>query len=126
MFELLFEIIGEFLLQAFFEALAEIGLQALVEPFRRRPNPYLASFGYAIFGTIAGTISLFVFPTHFVSASIWRIANLVFTPVATGLFMAYVGSLRARRGYPVLRIDRFSYAYLFALCMALVRFWFAK
>jgi hypothetical protein len=39
--------------------------------------------------------------------------------------MAAIGAWRARRGEPVLRIDRFAYGYLFALSLALVRFFFA-
>ncbi|MDC9640262.1 hypothetical protein QYG06_18720 [Xanthomonas euvesicatoria] len=39
--------------------------------------------------------------------------------------MAALGAWRARRGDPVLRIDRFSHGYLFALCFALMRYFFA-
>jgi len=39
--------------------------------------------------------------------------------------MAILGAWRARRGQQVLRIDRFAYGYLFALSIALVRFYFA-
>jgi hypothetical protein len=40
--------------------------------------------------------------------------------------MCALGAWRARRGGVVLRIDRFAYGYLFALALALIRFWFAK
>ncbi|MCW7540955.1 hypothetical protein OOT46_24340 [Aquabacterium sp. A7-Y] len=123
--EFLFEVVGEFLLQCLFEALAELGLHSLTEPFRKPPNPWLAALGYTIFGTAAGGLSLLVFPSHFVHGEAMRIANLVITPFAVGGLMSALGAWRARRGHAVLRIDRFAYGYLFALTLALVRFSFA-
>lgn len=124
MLEFIFELLGEFLLQVVGEALIEIGLHSLTEPFRRPPNPWLAAIGYALFGAILGGISLLVVPNNLVPEA-WRVANLVATPVAVGGVMALMGAWRARRGQPILRIDRFAYGYLFALFIALVRFYFA-
>src|ERR1043165_3931158 len=122
MLELLIELLGEFLLQVFGEVLVEFGLQALAEPFRRRPSPWLAAAGYGIFGALLGGASLLVLPKHLVAHSGWRVVNLVVTPVAVGVCMAWLGSWRARRGPSLIPIDRFAYAYLFALPFALVRF----
>ena len=80
--------------------------------------------GYTLFGAILGGLSLLVFPDNLVPEA-WRIANLVLTPLAVGAMMAGMGVWRARRGQPVLRIDRFAYGYLFALSLALIRFFFA-
>lgn len=124
MLEFIFEVLGEFLLQVFGEALIEIGFHSLAEPFRRPANPWLAAIGYALFGAILGGISLLAFPNNLVPAA-WRVANLVATPMAVGGIMAVMGVWRARRGQRVLRIDRFAYGYLFALSIALVRFYFA-
>ena len=125
MLELLFEFFTEFLLQIVVELLAEIGLRSTTEPFRKPPNPWLAAIGYAIFGATAGGISLFVLPEPVVQEETWRLVNLAVTPVLAGLTMAAMGAWRSRRGQQTLRIDRFSYGYLFALCMAIVRFHFA-
>ncbi len=124
MLELLFEFVGEFLLQAIGEALVELGLHSVAEPFRRPPNPWLAALGYTIFGAVLGGLSLLAFPTNLVPEA-WRVVNLVATPLAVGGIMAAIGAWRARRGESVLRIDRFAYGYLFALSLALVRFFFA-
>ena len=51
-----------------------------------------------------------------------RWVNLVLTPLSVGACMAGIGLWRANRGQRRLRIDRFSYGYLFALSLALVRF----
>jgi len=120
----LLELLGEFLLQVVVEALVELGLHSLAEPFRRAPNPWLAALGYLLFGALLGGLSLLVFPANFVPGP-WRIINLVVTPLAAGVLMALVGRWRANRGPDVLRIDRFTYGYLFALALALVRFSFA-
>lgn len=126
MLELLFEFVGEFLLQVLVEALLEIGLHSLAEPFQRPPNPWLAALGYALFGVAVGGLSLWVFPAHLTPPGAARIANLVLTPIALGGCMAALGAWRAKRGEPLLRIDKFSYGYLFALSFALVRFQFAQ
>jgi hypothetical protein len=126
MLEFLLEIVGEFLLQAIVEALAELGLHSLSEPFRRPPNPWLAALGYAIFGAVAGGLSLLLFPSHLVAGHGWRVANLILTPAAVGALMCAMGAWRGRRGDAILRIDRFAYGYLFALSLALVRFAFAE
>ncbi|HEY0634932.1 MAG TPA: hypothetical protein VGE00_06085 [Gammaproteobacteria bacterium] len=125
MIELLFEFSGEFLLQVLGEALVELGLHSLAEPFRRPANPWLAALGHALFGVIAGGLSLLLFSSHLVAGEL-RMANLLVTPVAVGFCMSAMGAWRARRGQTVLRIDRFAYGYLFALAFALVRFWFAE
>lgn len=125
MAEIIVQIIGEFLLQVLGEALAELGFHSLAEPFRKPPNPWLAAVGYFLFGAIFGGISLWIVSTHLVTSEHWRIVNLIVTPLAVGLGMSAVGAWRARRGQPVLRIDRFSYGYLFALSFALIRYWFA-
>lgn len=126
MLEFLFEIIGEILLQVVLEALAELGLHSVAAPFRKPSNPWLAAIGYTIFGAAAGGLSLWLFPVNFVVGEALRILNLVVTPIAVGLLMCALGAWRARRGEVVLRIDRFAYGYLFALALALIRFWFAK
>ena len=125
MIELLFQVVGEFFLQAMLEALVELGLHSLAEPFRRPPNPWLAALGYALFGAAAGGLSVLLWPTHLTPAGWARWANLLLTPLAVGGGMAGLGVLRERRGQAALRIDRFSYGFLFALCLALVRFQFA-
>lgn len=125
MLEFIVEILGEFLLQALGEALMELGFHSLAEPFRKPPNPWLAALGYAIFGALAGGLSLLVFPSHLTPAGLPRLANLLLTPLAVGWCMSAMGAWRSKRGDALLRIDRFSYGYLFALTMALVRFQFA-
>ena len=121
LFELLFEFIGELLLQLVTEVLFEVGLHSLAAPFKRKPNPFLASVGYVLFGAAAGGLSLWAFPSLFISSHAGRIANAVITPFIAGGCMAAIGAWRRRRDQELIFLDRFAYGYLFALVMALVR-----
>lgn len=123
---LLIEILGEFLLQMLIEALAEVGLHALKEPFKRPPNPWFASIGYALFGCVAGGISLWLVPDHCIPEGPWRVVNVAVTPMVVGLAMALIGAWRSKRNLQVIKLDRFSYGALFALALGLMRFFLAR
>jgi len=123
--EFLFEFLGEFLLQAFGDVLLELGFRAMAEPFQHRPNPWLATLGYALFGAILGGLSLMVFP-HLLVAARLRMANLVVTPVVSGALLGLFGWWRRRDDDVTPPLDRFVYGLLFALAFAIVRFFFAK
>ena len=120
--EIVARLIAEIVLQLVFELLVELGLRSVRETFENPPNPWLASFGYVILGAIAGGISVLAFPSLFFNTPTTRVVNLVVAPIAAGFAMAALGAWRRRKDQPVIRIDRFSYGYLFALSMAAVRY----
>ena len=66
----LFQLVGEFLLQIASEAIAELIGHSMREPFRRSQpiRPWLAGIGYAIFGAVAGGLSLWLLPDLFIEA----------------------------------------------------------
>lgn len=125
---MLLQFLGEIVLQIVFEALAEVGFRSLREPFRRpRPlHPFLAAVGYAILGALAGALSLWIFPANFIEPPALRLANLICAPVAAGLAMGALGAWRRRRHEDLIRLDRFSYGYLFALAMAAIRYFWGE
>lgn len=125
MLEFLFEVLGEFIFQIILEGLAEAGLHVVSNPQSKPPNPFLAAIGYALFGAMAGGLSLLIFPHNFVPAA-WRITNMLVTPVAAGWMMSALGAWRERRGQDRIRIDRFAYGYLFALGLGLIRLLFSS
>jgi hypothetical protein len=122
------EFLAEIVVQVAFEALVELGFHAAREPFRRSKavNAGVATIGYAIFGAIAGGVSLWIFPASFITSHSARVANLVVTPVVAGAVMSAFGAWRRRRGEELLRLDRFAYAMVFAFAMAVVRFVFSR
>lgn len=123
---LIIELLGEVLLQVFGEVLCEFGLQSLAEVFKSRTvqNPVLAGFGHALLGMAVGGISLLVFPDHFIHQKSLRMTAVMLSPVMAGFCMSVLGSWRRQRGQRLIRLDSFSYGFIFALGMALVRRWF--
>jgi hypothetical protein len=126
MLEALLQFLAEIAIQLLFELAAEIGQRSFTEPFRKPANPWFAAIGYFGFGVVAGFLSLLLFSAHLIAGQNWRIVNLIVTPIVAGLLMSAIGLWRAKREQLVLRIDRFSYGYLFALAFALVRFFLAR
>ena len=98
----------------------------MAEPFRKQPNIWMAVLGYLLLGGMVGALSLWIAPQHLTRDGWPRLVNLVFMPVVAGSAMTLMGRWRARRGDPVLRIDRFACGYLFALAVAVVRYNFAS
>ena len=133
--DLIFELIGgilsaalEIIGQILFEILAEVFWRNLTKPFRRPKlfNPLLAGIGYAVYGTIAGALSLLIIPSLLIQPRWVRVVNLVVVPLVCGLIMATIGGWRKRREKELIRLDTFIYAFLFALSMAFVRYIFQK
>jgi hypothetical protein len=131
LFDLLLAV-AEIFLEALFElageALLDLALRALGEVFESvdRANPVLASLGYAILGSLAGGVSLFVFPHPLVRPSRVHGISLLVSPVVTGLLMSFIGSSLRRQGKKVVQIESFGYGFAFALGMALIRFLFVR
>jgi hypothetical protein len=126
MLELLLGLFGEFVLQVVGEDLVEVGLHAVAEPFQKKPKVWQASTGYALFGIVAGGVSLLAFPALLVLEGPARIANLLLTPVAVGACMVALGSWRQKRGQPIFLLNRFFYGFVFAAAIAVVRFGFGE
>jgi hypothetical protein len=121
------QLLGEVLIQALAELGVELGLRSIREPFRKRViNPVLAGLGYLLLGAGVGGLSLLVFPSSFVAGRAARIVSLVVTPLLAGALMGALGAWRRRREQELIRMDRFGYAFAFALGMALVRFVWAQ
>ena len=131
LFDLLLAV-AEIFLEALFEfalgAVVDLALRALAEVFESldHPNPVLASLGYAILGSLAGGVSLFVFPHPLVRPSRVHGISLLISPVVTGLLMSFIGSSLRRHGKKTVRIESFGYGFTFAFGMALIRFFFVR
>jgi hypothetical protein len=122
-FELIFGILAEVVLQIAAEVLFELGFYSLAEALnRKRPrNPLLASIGYLLWGGIIGMITIIFFPELMIKNPTIRILNLIVSPAIAGLAMSAIGSWRKKKGQDVLRIDSFLYGALFAFGLALAR-----
>jgi hypothetical protein len=123
-FEFIFQAIGEVVLQIVAEGLFELGFYSLAEALNRkkRRNPILASIGYLLWGGVIGVVTIVIFPSLMIKNPVFRVLNLIITPIIAGVSMSVLGSLRKRKGQDLLRIDSFFYGALFAFGLAIVRF----
>lgn len=128
LFELVLETFGELILQVVLQALTEAGVhltrQEKQEEAQR--SPLLRLLGYALLGSIAGSFSLLVFSQSLAHTHNGRLATLLLVPLLAALCSVLMGRLRVRKGQTPADIDRFMYAYLFALAMACVRYVYAS
>src|SRR5688572_31865649 len=127
--ELLFAVLGaifEVLLELAGSLLVDLGLRSVQEPTvpREERNPIFAGIGYALFGLVAGGVSLLIFPEAIARSEKFHGINLLISPVLAGLAMAGFGWALERSGKRRLRLDSFVYGFIFAMPMALVRFYF--
>ena len=130
LFELLFEflwLLAEAALQILFEWGFGYLLRSAGDLFKEdRPvSRLLVSMGYVALGIVAGHISLRLFPNYLIRSTAGQWLNLLATPVLAGLAMAATGKWRIRKNQELIHMDRFTYGFLFALTMAIVRFKFA-
>lgn len=123
--EAIVELLLELVLQVIGEVLTEFGVRRVSRAFDHTPSAWAAAIGYAILGAFVGFISILVVPA-LLASPVLRVANLIVTPLVAGATASMIGSWRHRRGQELVRLDRFAYGYLFALSMAIVRFWLAK
>jgi len=139
------EFLLEFLFNIAFEGSAEVGAQKARKIRNKRYAARAAKTGdgdiaeepdsisvsasiviYAVMGIVYGGISLIILPNSFIKSQNGRLAYFLLAPVAAGIFMSMIGKLRARRGEDTVRLDYFTYAFLFAFCMAGIRYLYAQ
>ncbi len=128
-FEFLFQILLallEFLLQVVVEVLFHLGWSSIAEALEYKPtkNPSLAFTGYALLGLASGGLSLLVFPELFVHNAALRVANLLLTPVLAGLAMSAFGAWQESKSLTAIKLDSFTYGFIFAFGVALIRYLF--
>src|ERR1700744_6563286 len=108
--ETLLQILGELLLQIVFEAITELGFHGFQLTFGRQRYPLLSAIGILLSGCAAGGVSLLLFPHSFVETPVYRLVNLLATPVVAGLIIALIGNQRTKRNQLLTALDHFNYA----------------
>lgn len=117
--ELIFQLIGEI----FFQILAELPFEWL--RFKKKENPQLFSFSLSMFlGIIAGIISLFILKEHLIANMTLRIINVIIGPVLIGKLFVFLHGKRNYREDKLYLFSSFWSAYIFALSIAVIRFFF--
>lgn len=125
--EFLLEFLLEFVVEVLVQGAFELGFRGLAEPFRkeRQVSTAWALFSYVLLGAVGGAISVWLFPMHVLKHPLAQYVNLIITPIALGLAFEWLGHRRESKGKQKMLLDRFSYGFVFALTMGLIRFVFA-
>jgi hypothetical protein len=126
----LLSMIAEVLFEAFLQIIMEFlavlllrGARTAFSAITRLGLP-VSVFVSGILGLVAGILSLFVFPHTFVHPSRVHGISLLISPLLTGLFMWWVGGSLRMRGKNPAEIESFACGFVFALGMALIRYFY--
>lgn len=116
----MFDIVGGWLFGLLLQGLYELGFRSVaqlrpMEHLRRKPRHWVAIVWWAIFGTAAGDISLFVLPSRLATGA-WSIAIALLIPLLAGLAAFLLSGWHK---------SRFACGYVFALGFILLRYWLA-
>jgi hypothetical protein len=122
------ELVAEILIEAVFAGLAGVLSRAfrLFKVKVRRADPVVATVMFGLVGVSSGFLSALFFPHHLVHPTRLHGISLLISPILTGLLMAQIGRTVRRCGRQPVRIESFGYGFVFALAMALVRFWLVR
>jgi hypothetical protein len=132
LFELVFEFLGELILQLGFEWLSN-GTRAGWSKATGRGTSRIGDStvwretGWSILtGVIAGAITLALFPHLLIVQKSLQMLNLLVAPIAAGLLVERLRAFREGRGlHAPFQPPVFAYAALFGLAFALTRWMFA-
>ncbi|WP_068087849.1 hypothetical protein [Novosphingobium rosa] len=125
-FDVILPFLGEFLLPLLLELLGESfggsDSDTVTEPLGSPKPPILAIFSLALWGTIAGGISLIVLPQSLIANRHLREIGLIAIPVSVSCVSMAIGCWRRRERQGRGPIARFGYPFTFSFAMSLVRF----
>lgn len=122
--ELLLEVFGEAAIQVVWEVIAECFVRTVPRRAGSRPqlHPAIAIPTYAVVGFGLGWLTVAVYPHRLFAHPPIPGASLFLSPLLAGAVMAYLGSRHPGSATRTLRLDRFSYGFVFALGISTARF----
>ncbi len=124
------EFIAPFVFELLLPFICELGARGLLVLSKslksQEPRkPWVTACGYAVMGGIAGAVSLWFFPSQMLQSSAIQIINLLITSVLLGGLFEGFGRWKTNRGRKRYPLDRFSFGFVFAFAMGLIRYVFA-
>jgi hypothetical protein len=114
--EFIFQFIFELLLQVVVEGVFSIALGRVAAD-----RPVVRVVLFLALGTVAGGVSLLIFPNHLISHRSLRYAGIVLAPIVVGYVMAQIGRVRANRGKEPRGLEHFVSGWGFAFTFGAVR-----
>ncbi len=124
MLEILFEILGEIIINA----LGEIGIESLRQSLKRKEetNKFLALLGCFLVGLLFGYLGIVILPRKMFYYQTIEGISLVIVPVVAGLIMHYWGQHRLSKGKSISTMSTFMGGAVFAFGASLIRFIYFK
>ncbi len=122
------------ILEIFAEVFIQIFAEGFVDLFGRLFSGFFSREGAsragwtvlsALIGALTGFLSVAIFPAHGITLQWLRLLNLALTPCAAGYLMSRIGDLYEAKDKPTTQIESFTNGFVFALAMALVRYFYA-
>jgi hypothetical protein len=98
--EVLLEFLFELIIVLGAEVLGPLVGQMFSSSDSSGARPWLAVLGYAALGVLLGTVSLWIFPVHFIKLASWRLVYLISAPVTAGGMTMLIGAWCASAGLP--------------------------
>ncbi len=122
--EIILWLVVEILLPVFADSFVEFGFGDWLDGLSKRATlgAIVTFVIYASLGLIIGCLSLLVLPESFARSQSFPGISLIVAPLAAGTIMMFADLLHQTSGQKRLRFHAFAHAFVFAFCMALVRF----
>ena len=122
--ELFADILAEVLLEMILEVITSLLARVFGKFFDAifAYGPYFTAATVTALGIVSGYLSLMVFPHRLIHLSKLHGVSLLISPLLTGLVMFQIGRMLRDRGRRTTRIESFTYGYIFAFAVALIRF----
>jgi hypothetical protein len=114
--DLFVNLIGTFVADLLFHGLARIFGS------RRPVGPLAMILGYAFLALGCGALNITLWPQHFIKNLSLRRASLIITPILAGLAMSALGSFLQKRHRATVQLETFTYGFLFAFIIQLMRY----
>ena len=126
--ELLLQIFLEFFMELVGGLLtgASLGAASRIPWISRSLNTLHTAIMFFGAGFLIGWLSIWIFPGAFIRSSSLHGISLFITPTLAGLAMSAIGWIRLRQGRLVVQFESFSYGFIFAFAMTLIRLLFTK
>lgn len=118
--ELIFEFLGEVLIQTLAEIGLEFGFQSV--KIKKPISPIFASFGLLILGGAIGFLSTLLLPEFIIVKKLTGL-SLIISPICVGLILHYFGKWKQKQGKNPTYLASFWGGATFAFTMAFTR-WF--
>lgn len=123
----IFEIILELLIQGFFELTMGSSVRRLPTPqVAKNTGPVIKAVFYSLLALLAAWLSVKLIPALYIKNSTLQIINLIVSPFIIAAAISLRTKIVKQEEKFLIKLDEFSFAYLFALIFSVTRYLLAQ